>query len=174
MVPGTIYWRIFIMSLSLLLFIALVLSILSTRFIKVNFTVKYQFQSPFTVGGVILAINILLITITALGVFFIPFSTPVFIVLSPVASVIAWVYIKQCFPKPILKRLSAILIGQSVYMILFIYFFYKNQHLVPLYPGEDTFMRGLGLLIGMIVCIGATVIGLITFLLPKVPGTRLE
>jgi len=162
------------MSLSLLLLIALVLAIFSIRSIRINFKMKYQFHSPFTAGGAILLINILLISITALGVFFIPFSTPFFIVLSPVASVIAWAYIKFCFPNTILKRLCAILIGQSIYIILFFYFFYKDQHLVPLYPGEDTFMRGIGLLIGMIVCIGATAIGLITFLLPKVPGTRLK
>ncbi|MGV3466773.1 MAG: hypothetical protein ACO1OT_15975 [Heyndrickxia sp.] len=162
------------MSLSLLLFIALVLAIFSIRSIKINFSMKYQFQSPFTAGGAILIINILLIAITALCVFFVPFSTPIFIVLSPVASVVAWAYIKYCFPEPILKRLAAIFIGQSVYIILFIYFLYKNQHLVPLYPGEDTFMSGLGLLIGMIVCIGATLIGIVTFLLPRVPGTRLK
>ncbi|MBB2480154.1 hypothetical protein H5P36_08115 [Bacillus sp. APMAM] len=162
------------MSLSLLLLIALVLAIFSIRSIRINFKMKYQFHSAFTAGGAILAINLLLIAITALGVFFIPFSTPIFIVLSPVASVVAWAYIKYCFPNPLLKRLCAILIGQSIYVFLFIYFFYKNQHLEPLYPGEDTFMRGLGLLIGMVVCIAATLIGLITFLLPKVSGTKLE
>lgn len=162
------------MSLSLLLLIALLLAFFSIRSIGFQFKIKYYFKSPLTAGISILIINILLISLTALGVFFIPFSTPVFIVLSPVASVIAWAYIRHSFLKPFSKRLCAILIGQSVYIVLFIYFFYQNNHIEPLYPGEDTFMRGLGFLIGMIVSFCATVIGLITFLYAKVSGTRLE
>ncbi|MBS4172812.1 hypothetical protein [Bacillus sp. FJAT-49736] len=160
------------MSFTLLLLIALILSFFSINTIGIHFKSKWCFRSPLTAGGTILVINIILITITALGVLFIPFSTSIFTVLSPVISVFAWVYIRKSFQQPLLKRLYAILIGQSIYVLLFIYFYYQKMNLTPLYPGEDTFMRGFGLLIGMTVSIVAIIIGLITFLIPKVPGNR--
>ncbi|MGE8203470.1 hypothetical protein ACQKP0_02820 [Heyndrickxia sp. NPDC080065] len=154
------------MSLTMLGCIALFLAFFSLIFIRQNLKTRFDFKNAWTAGGSILVINIILIGLTILGVFFIPFSTPFFIVISPVVSVIAWVFIKESFRKPLLKRLHAVIVGQSIYIGLFIYLAYKNSTIKPSYPGEDMFMTGLGYMIGMIVCFFATLIGVIAFLLP--------
>jgi hypothetical protein len=46
-------------------------------------------------------------------------------------------------------------IGSSFYLLLGIFFLYKYMNLKPSYPGDDTFMAGIGLLFGIIVTLVA-------------------
>lgn len=157
------------MSFSLLSFIALVISFVGLFSLRKYVSTNLDLTNQWIVGGIILIINMFIISITALTLwkFHIPYAMPLIMIGSPVVSVFAWIYIRASFKKGVGHRLFSILLGQSVYILLFFYFFYKDQHLIPLYPGEDTFMRELGLVVGMVVCACATFLGVLIFLLPN-------
>lgn len=154
------------MSLTSLSFIALILAFFGLKFTRIDGRLNFVFNYFWSAGSALLGINILLLGMTILGVVLFPISTPFFIVLSPVISVISWNCIRICFRKPLVKRLYAFFIGHSIYFILLLYCIYGFFTLKPSYPGEDMFMSGLGYLIGVIISFFAIILGLITFLLP--------
>ncbi|MGV3466772.1 MAG: hypothetical protein ACO1OT_15970 [Heyndrickxia sp.] len=156
------------MVIILLLLTAVILAIFSIHSTSIHFHSKILFKNPLTAGGTILVINIILITITALGAIYIPFFFLIFMYLSPVLSVLAWSYIKSGFQKSFRNRLYAILIGQSVYIVLLIYLIFESISSQSVDSAENSCMGPyLGLFIGMAVCIFATVIGIAIFLLPE-------
>lgn len=154
------------MSFTLLAVIALVLVFFGLNVSKFYMNNSFKIESTWMAGILTLAGNIVLLGVTGLGVIFVPFLTPFFIVLSPVISVIMWVMIKESFRKNLLKRFQAYLLGFSVYLILFIFFTYRLYTIKPSYQGEDMFMTGLGYMIGSVVCFFAILIGSLAFLLP--------
>jgi len=148
--------------------IAVILAIFSIMTTGIHFHSKILFKNPLTAGGSVLVINIIIISITALGFYYIPFSILIFMVLSPVFSVFAWSYIKSGFQESFRNRLYAILIGQSVYIVLLIYFIFQSIPSQSVDSADNSCMGSfLGLLIGMVVCIFATIIGIAIFLSPK-------
>ncbi|MGM9988727.1 MAG: hypothetical protein ACI35O_16095, partial [Bacillaceae bacterium] len=63
-----------------------------------------------------------------------------------------------------LKEIAIIVLsGCSMYLVLFVFTIYQSITLVPSYPGEDTFMRGIGLVFAAFICICATIVCFVTF-----------
>lgn len=155
------------MSVTMLAAIAIILSFFGLKITRIYIQPSFKIEKIWIAGAITLAINLLLLGVTALGVIFIPSSTPVFMVLSPVISVISWVFIKGSFIRSFLQRLQAFLLGFSVYFVLLVFFTYRFYTIKPSYPGEDMFMTGLGYMMGSIVCFFAILIGSFAFLLPN-------
>ena len=72
-----------------------------------------------------------------------------------------WVIIHKAWQGTNRNRLKVGAIGSSFYVLLAMVFMYWTWTLEPSYPGEDTFMKGLGLMVGVFI---ATVAGVSCFI----------
>lgn len=85
----------------------------------------------------------------------IPFIHFLVMVLAVVLSLYFWVIINQSWQGKKENRLKMGTVGSSFYLMLAVYVGYKLATLEPLFPGDDTFMRAIGLIFVIIVAIVA-------------------
>jgi hypothetical protein len=86
-----------------------------------------------------------------LAYFRIPFVHIIIMFIAVIVSVFFWITINKIWQGSKTNRLKMGLVGSSFYMILSLVFIYWLVTLKPSYPGEDTFMSAIGLLLGIIV-----------------------
>lgn len=85
----------------------------------------------------------------------IPFFHLFVMIFAVFASFYLWMIINKAWQGTNRNRLKMAAIGSSFYSILTLLFAYQLVTLEPLYPGDDPFMRALGLYIGIIVTVVA-------------------
>ena len=83
--------------------------------------------------------------------FFIPFVHLLVMLFAVIGSLFLWIIINKAWEGSKRNRLKMAAVGSSFYIILSLLFFYMLVTLKPFYPGEDTFMRGIGLNLGIVV-----------------------
>ncbi|PGT84486.1 hypothetical protein COD11_11155 [Bacillus sp. AFS040349] len=114
------------------------------------------FRNPWLSGLFLFFINAFLFFITGvilytLTFFMIPFVHLFVMVFAVIVSVFVWCMINYTWEGTKLRRLKMGAVGSSFYLILTIVFLYFFITLKPDYPGEDTFMRAVGIIMAMIV-----------------------
>lgn len=114
------------------------------------------FQNHWLSGIFLFLMNAGLFLLTALFLygltyFFIPFVHFLVMFFAVIGSLFLWVIINKSWQGTKRNRLKMAAIGSSFYIILSLLFLYMLMTIKPFYPGEDTFMREIGLNMGLVV-----------------------
>lgn len=114
------------------------------------------FQNYWLSGIFLFVMNAVLFFSTALLLymltyFLIPYVHLLVIVFAVIGSLFLWVIINKAWQGTKRNRLKMGAVGSSFYIILSLLFIYMLVTLKPSYPGEDTFMRAIGLVLGIVV-----------------------
>ncbi|WP_237658385.1 hypothetical protein [Ureibacillus xyleni] len=83
--------------------------------------------------------------------FSIPFVHLFVMMLAVVVSIVFWMSVNKAWLNSNKNRIKMAAIGSSFYLLLTFLFLYLYVTIKPFYPGEDTFMRALGISLAMIV-----------------------
>lgn len=83
--------------------------------------------------------------------FSIPFMHFVIMLLAVVSSIFMWLLINLNWQGEARDRIKVGVIGSSFYFFLTVFFIFKYVAIEPMFPGDDTFMRAIGLMFGSIV-----------------------
>jgi hypothetical protein len=118
------------------------------------------FQNHWLSGIFLFAMNAVLFFSTGfmlyvLTYFLIPFVHLLVMIFAVIGSIFLWIIINKAWQGTKKNRLKMGTIGSSFYIILSLMFIYWLVTLTPSYPGEDTFMSAIGLVLGVIVSIVA-------------------
>ncbi|XZF74967.1 hypothetical protein ACSBO6_15310 [Bacillus sp. AL-1R] len=126
------------------------------------------FQNHLMSGIFLFIMNAMLFFTTCLVLYFylltdlqIPYLHLLVMVLAVFASFFLWIIVSKAWQGTNVNRIKMSIIGSSFYVFLSILFLYWRLTLEA-YPGEDLFMRDLGLMLGLIVSIVAFLSCLIT------------
>ena len=157
------------MSLTLFLFIGLI-GVFFVTFLKkplINLLGEYNilifklndagwFQNYWLAGIFLFITNAILFFSTALIIylltyFLIPYVHLLVMILAVIGSIFLWIIINKTWQGTRRNRLKMAAVGSSFYMILSIILTYMLVTLEPAYPGDDTFMREIGLFMGIVV-----------------------
>ncbi|SFC96875.1 hypothetical protein [Bacillus sp. UNCCL81] len=92
----------------------------------------------------------------------IPFLDLLVMVLAVFGSFFLWMIVNKAWQGSNANRIKMSILGSSFYILLSILFLFWLLNLEPSNPGEDLFMRSLGLMIGLVVSIVAFLSCLIT------------
>lgn len=116
--------------------------------------------------------NALLFLLTLLVIFglmslTIPYLHLLAMLFAVVCSIFLWMAINKAWVGTRINRLKMSATGSSFYFFLTILFLYWFITIKPSYPGEDTFMRAIGILLAMIVTTVAFITCLIMTGFPK-------
>jgi hypothetical protein len=114
------------------------------------------FQNQWLSGIFLFAVNGVLFSITCLVLYgltylHIPFVHILVMFAAVIGSISLWIIINKAWGGSKGNRLKMGAIGSSFYLILIVIFVYLLVTLKPAFPGDDTFMRALGLEIAIIV-----------------------
>ncbi|WP_077619134.1 hypothetical protein [Bacillus sinesaloumensis] len=118
------------------------------------------FQNPWLSGGFLFVLNGVLFGATLLilyGLSFllIPYIHLFIMVGAVVVSLGAWIIIQHAWIGERKGQLLRGFIGSSFYLILTLVFIYMIATLEPQFPGDDTFMAFIGLVMAIVVTSGA-------------------
>lgn len=116
------------------------------------------FQNHWLSGIFLFAMNAVLFFSTALLLyvltyFLIPFVHLFVMIFAIIGSLFLWIIINKAWRGTKRNRLKMGAVGSSFYIILSLIFIYMLVTLKPSYPGEDTFMGAIGLVLGIVVTI---------------------
>ncbi|WP_419883911.1 hypothetical protein ACN6MY_10735 [Peribacillus sp. B-H-3] len=167
------------MSFSLILLMGLMIVCMNTIFrnnllLKNSFTDnaicllsrQSWFQGPWLSGLFLFAVNALLFS-SAVLLFYslifiqIPYFHIAVMGFAVYVSILAWFSIGKSFDGTRRNQLKMGLIGSSFYVLVSALIIYKECHLKPVYPGDDTFMAVIGLLAALIVSAVAFIVCLV-------------
>lgn len=81
----------------------------------------------------------------------IPYVHLLIMFLAVIGSIFLWIIMNKVWQGTNRNRLKMAAIGSSFYVFLSLLFIYMLVTLQPSYPGEDTFMKGIGILFDLIV-----------------------
>lgn len=114
------------------------------------------FQNHWLSGIFLFFMNAVLFFLTGLVLYIlasllVPFIHLFVMILAVIASIFLWITISKAWKGTNKNRLKMRMIRSSFYIIMSLMFIYWLVTLEPSYPGEDTFMRAIGLEIGVIV-----------------------
>lgn len=114
------------------------------------------FQNHWLSGIFLFIMNAVLFFLTGLMLylltyFSIPFIHLFVMIFAVIGSIFLWIIINKAWQGTNRNRLKIGTVGSSFYIILSLMFIYWLATLKPSYPGEDTFMRAIGLVLGIIV-----------------------
>ncbi|MEG0261055.1 MAG: hypothetical protein RR651_14390, partial [Lysinibacillus sp.] len=120
------------------------------------------FQSYWYAGLFLFVMNAALFLSTGLLLYIlmyisIPYLHLLVIILAIIGSFFVWGIIHKAWQSTNRYRLKMGAIGSSFYVFLSMLFMYWSWTLEPAYPGEDTFMKGLGLMVGVFIATVACV-----------------
>lgn len=165
--------------MTLLFFLALIGIFVGTGLarwtsIRIPFGMKQWFHQKPWVAGILVALgNIMILGITVLDYFFIYLhtgysqtgsnrlsflTTSLIFAGAPFLSVYVWMTFKYLVGGTFIRRFIVFLIGQSVYIGLFIYMMYAFSTMPSAPPGQDNFMQAVGYIFAMLICFGATLV----------------
>ncbi|MFJ7738357.1 hypothetical protein ACIQ2D_18740 [Lysinibacillus sp. NPDC097287] len=124
------------------------------------------FQNHWYAGMFLFVMNATLFLSTGLILYIliyisIPFIHWLVIILATIGSFFVWVIIHKAWQSTNRSRVKMGAIGSSFYVLLSMVFMYWSWTLEPSYPDEDTFMKGLVLMIGVLI---ATIAGVSCFI----------
>jgi len=103
----------------------------------------------FLLNAVLFALTYLLLSV--LMFFFIPFMHFVVMAFAVIGSMVLWLVIHKAWEGSNKDRLKLGALGSSFYMLLTLVFVYWLVTLKPSFPGDDSFMKAVGLVIAIIV-----------------------
>ncbi|PMC39056.1 hypothetical protein CJ195_03705 [Bacillus sp. UMB0899] len=111
---------------------------------------RHWFQNQWLAGLSLFGLNAVLFFLTGgvlYGLMFllIPYIHLVIMILAVIVSIYLWVVINKAWEGSKVNRLKLGAVGSSFYLILTIVSIFMMITLEPQYPGEDTFMRFIGL-----------------------------
>ncbi|WP_391209563.1 hypothetical protein [Psychrobacillus sp. L4] len=86
-----------------------------------------------------------------LAYFSIPFIHLLVMIFAVIGSILLWIIINKASLSTKKNRWKMATVGSSFYIILTLMFIYWLVTLKPSYPDEDTFMKAIGLVLGVIV-----------------------
>lgn len=114
------------------------------------------FQNHWLSGIFLFAMNAVLFFSTGLVLyvlmyFVIPFVHLIVMFFAVIGSILLWVIINKAWQGTKRNGLKMGAIGSSFYIFLTFLFVYWFVTLTPSYPGEDTFMRAIGLVFAIVV-----------------------
>lgn len=118
------------------------------------------FQSYWYAGLFLFMMNAILFLSTGFLLFYVvrqSFYQVLVISVAILGSFFVWGIIHKAWQSKNRKHLKMGAIGSSFYVLLSMVFMYWSWALEPSYPGEDTFMKWLGLLIGVFITMVAGV-----------------
>lgn len=126
------------------------------------------FQNHWLAGLYTFGMNAILFFVTALILYLltfllIPYIHLLVMILAVITSISLWIIINKAWTNEKGGRLKMAAIGSSFYALLTLLFVYNLATLEPIYPGEDTFMRAIGLLF-MIIVTGVAFVSCFIFL----------
>lgn len=157
------------MSLTLLLFMGLIgvffLTFLKTPLINLfgedhilifNLKNAGWFQIYWLAGMFLFIMNGILFFSTALLIyvlsyFLIPYVYLFVMVLAVIGSIFLWIIINKAWQGTRSNCLKMAAVGSSFYLILSLILIYMLVTLEPSYPGDDTLMRAIGIVMGIVV-----------------------
>ena len=134
------------------------------------------FQNRILAGGILFLMNGVLFMSTVgilygLMIFFIPYVHFIVMIAAVVMSIWLWSIVHKAWKGSNKGRIVVASVGSSFYFVLTVLFVYMYVQIEPYYPGEDTFMRALGLSLASVV----TAVACITcFVITGFPGTAKE
>ncbi|MEK5080768.1 hypothetical protein MKX73_17740 [Solibacillus sp. FSL W7-1436] len=114
------------------------------------------FQNYWLAGIFLFIANAILFFSTALllyvlSYFLIPYVHLLVMILAVIGSIFLWMTINKTWHGTRKNRLKMAAVGSSFYLILSIILIYMFVTLEPSFPGDDPFMRAIGLLMGIVV-----------------------
>ncbi|RTQ90796.1 hypothetical protein [Lysinibacillus telephonicus] len=114
------------------------------------------FQNFWISGLFLFFMNGLLFFLTCLVLyilmaFLIPYVHLIVMAVAVITSLVLWSIINKSWQGKRKDRLKMAAIGSSFYLILTVIFLYKYVTIEPYFPGDDTFMRALGLFLAIMV-----------------------
>jgi hypothetical protein len=114
------------------------------------------FQNHWLSGIFLFVMNAVLFFSTGLMLYvltyyLIPFIHLLVMIFAVIGSIFLWMIINKAWQSTNRNRLKMATVGSSFYVISSFLFIYWLVTLKPSYPGEDTFMRAIGLVLGVIV-----------------------
>lgn len=114
------------------------------------------FQNHWLSGIFLFVMNAVLFFSTGLMLYvltyyLIPFIHLLVMIFAVIGSIFLWIIINKAWQSTNRNRLKMATVGSSFYIISSLLFIYWLVTLKPSYPGEDTFMRAIGLVLGVIV-----------------------
>ncbi|MEK4080630.1 hypothetical protein [Solibacillus sp. FSL K6-1126] len=114
------------------------------------------FQNYWLAGIMLFITNAILFFSTALLIyllsyFLIPYVHLLVMILAVIGSIFLWIIINKTWQGTRKNRLKMATVGSSFYMILSLILIYMLVTLEPAYPGDDPFMRAIGLFMGIVV-----------------------
>ncbi|WP_261132136.1 hypothetical protein [Bacillus sp. Marseille-Q3570] len=117
---------------------------------------KQWFKNPWWSGLLLFLINAVYFGLTGLVLFLllnlmIPYLHLIIMLTAIIISILTWMAISQAWEGKRSDRLIMSLVGSSFYGALAFYFLWGFLHVEPTYPGEDSFMRAIGWMMGLIV-----------------------
>ncbi len=121
------------------------------------------FRSPWLSGGLVFLMNALYFGLTILILYLlmlihIPYIHLIVMLSAVIVSILSWVTVGSSYEGTKRSRYKLGTLGSSFYLIMFLIFLYMYINIEPSYPGEDTFMAAIGLIMAMIVTVVATII----------------
>ncbi|MEH7514708.1 hypothetical protein V7146_18495 [Gottfriedia acidiceleris] len=125
------------------------------------------FQTHLISGIFLFIVNATLFFSTCLIIYLltyllIPFLHLLVMILAVFGSFLLWMIVNKAWQGTYANRIKMSILGSSFYILLSILFLYWLLTLEPSYPGEDLFMRSIGLMLGLIVSVVAFLSCLIT------------
>ncbi|MFF2874991.1 hypothetical protein ACFVR2_01585 [Gottfriedia sp. NPDC057991] len=162
-----------------LLFVFIVVSIILFKRDKVAFMLSENnklifklkntswFQNHLMSGIFLFIVNATLFFSTCLIIYLltyllIPFLHLLVMILAIFGSFFLWIIVNKAWQGTNANRIKMSILGSSFYILLSILFLYWLLNLESSYPGEDLFMRSIGLMFGLMVSIVAFLSCLIT------------
>lgn len=90
-----------------------------------------------------------------LALYQIPYVHLIVMAAAVIISISLWSILGQSWEGTIVDRLKMAITGSSFYLITSVFYIYRLLTLTPTYPGEDTFMVSMGIIMGISVNIVA-------------------
>ncbi|WP_221563412.1 hypothetical protein [Alkalihalobacillus sp. TS-13] len=117
---------------------------------------KEWFKNPWLSGLFLFLINALYFGLTGLLLLLIinlmiPYLHLIIMLVAVIISILTWMAISQAWEGKKSDRLIMSLVGSSFYGALAFFCLWGFLHVEPAYPGDDTFMRAVGWMMGLIV-----------------------
>lgn len=114
------------------------------------------FQNYLLSGMFLFIMNAILFFSTAhliyiLTYFLIPYVHLLVMILAVIASIFLWIILNKAWQGTRRNCFKMAAVGSSFYLILSLILTYMLVTLEPSYPGDDTFMRAIGIVMGILV-----------------------
>jgi hypothetical protein len=117
---------------------------------------KKVFQHYWLAGIILFLMNALVFFLTMIILyviqsFSIPFMHLVVMLLAVASSIYFWLLVNLNWQGEAKDRIKVGVIGSSFYLFLTVFFIFKYVTIKPMFPGDDTFMKSIGFMFGIMI-----------------------